>query len=62
MSEVQATDDFCAYCGGPKAIRNPSGACDHLYWPDCLTTQAKLANGILLLPDDLRTLSKDQGE
>lgn len=35
----------CAHCGGSKAIRNPTGACDHLYWPDNLTDEAKRANG-----------------
>ena len=24
----------CKYCGGDKAIRNPSGNCDHLYYPE----------------------------
>lgn len=37
--------DICAHCGFPKSIRNPSGTCDHLYWPDCLTEEAKRANG-----------------
>jgi hypothetical protein len=35
----------CAHCGGPKDIRNPTGKCDHLYWPDNLTDEAKRANG-----------------
>lgn len=26
--------DKCKYCGGDKAIRNPTGNCDHLYYPD----------------------------
>lgn len=38
-------DGTCKHCGGEIAIRNPSGVCDHLYWPDCLTDEAKLANG-----------------
>ena len=25
----------CDHCGGPIAIRNPSGYCDHLYYPEC---------------------------
>lgn len=37
--------DICAYCGQPTALRNPSGTCDHLYWPDMLTDEAKRANG-----------------
>lgn len=36
----------CKHCGGPKAVRNPRGDCDHLYWPDNLTDEAKRANGI----------------
>ena len=24
----------CPHCGGDKAIRNPTGTCDHLYYPD----------------------------
>lgn len=43
------TDDedgaVCAYCGGPIAIRNPTGNCDHLYFPECLSDDAKIANG-----------------
>jgi hypothetical protein len=40
---------MCKHCGGPIAIRNPSGACDHLYWPDYLTDEAKLTNGFALV-------------
>lgn len=35
----------CKHCGGEIAIRNPTGKCDHLYWPDNLTDEAKIANG-----------------
>ncbi|ADJ21937.1 hypothetical protein Hden_1530 [Hyphomicrobium denitrificans ATCC 51888] len=42
---MQEATDTCAHCGGPKAVRNPSGSCDHLYWPDCLSYEARLANG-----------------
>jgi len=42
---MQEATDTCAHCGGPKAVRNPSGACDHLYWPDCLSYEARIANG-----------------
>jgi hypothetical protein len=31
----------CPNCHGPIAIRNPTGACDHLYWPDYLTPEAR---------------------
>lgn len=46
-SEVpDATDAaLCKHCGGPKGIRNPTGSCDHLYWPELLTEEAKTANG-----------------
>lgn len=37
--------DTCKHCGGEIAARNPTGTCDHLYWPDMLTDEAKLANG-----------------
>ena len=35
----------CKHCGGAIAVRNPTGECDHLYWPDNLTDEAKIANG-----------------
>ena len=38
-------EDSCAWCGGLKEIRNPTGKCDHLCWPDNLTDEAKVANG-----------------
>ena len=31
----------CPNCQGPIAIRNPTGTCDHLYFPDMLTPEAK---------------------
>ena len=36
---------ICKHCGGPIEIRNPTGQCDHLYWPDYLTDEAKRVNG-----------------
>jgi Lar family restriction alleviation protein len=27
---------LCKYCGGDIAIRNPTGKCDHLYYPDMI--------------------------
>lgn len=42
-----ADDANCKHCGGRKAERNPTGSCDHLYWPDYLTPDAKRANGFL---------------
>ena len=26
--------ELCRHCGGPIAIRNPTGKCDHLYYPE----------------------------
>lgn len=40
---------LCKHCGGLIAIRNPTGRCDHLYWPDNLTDDAKRANGFRLV-------------
>lgn len=37
--------EVCKHCGGLVGIRNPRGDCDHLYWPDTLTDEAKRANG-----------------
>jgi hypothetical protein len=36
---------ICKHCGHRKDLRNPRGDCDHLYWPDSLTDEAKRANG-----------------
>lgn len=32
---------ICPNCNGPIAIRNPTGKCDHLYWPEYLTDDAR---------------------
>jgi len=40
---------ICKHCGCEISIRNPSGKCDHLYWPDMLTDEAKQANGFRLV-------------
>ena len=48
MTQWQDTERYiptCAHCGGAKSIRNPTGSCDHLFWPDNLTNEAKVANG-----------------
>lgn len=37
--------NLCKFCGGRIDIRNPTGKCDHLYWPDNLTDEAKRLNG-----------------
>ena len=31
-------DDICIICGKEKAIRNPTGNCDHLYYPENLAS------------------------
>lgn len=36
----------CAHCGGPKSVRNPTGKCDHLFWPENLAAEARAANGL----------------
>lgn len=38
----------CGWCGHPIKQRNASSDCDHLYWPDNLTPEAKIANGYRL--------------
>jgi hypothetical protein len=40
-------DELCKHCGGPIATRNPTGTCDHLFWPDNLSADAKRANGFV---------------
>ena len=53
LNTSEATDSkatgsaICKYCGGEIAIRNPMGNCDHLYWPDNLTDEARRINGFL---------------
>ena len=49
-----AYSTICKYCGGEIAIRNPTGKCDHLYWPDMLTDEAKQANGFPLITKQVR--------
>jgi len=41
-------DALCKYCSGPIALVNPTGHCNHVYWPDNLTNEAKEANGYRL--------------
>ena len=37
---VGSAPDFCPHCNMDKAIRNPSGYCDHLKWPEnCMDCQ-----------------------
>jgi hypothetical protein len=44
-AQIDIEDPLCKHCNGPIAVRNPTGDCDHLYWPDLLTDEAKIANG-----------------
>jgi hypothetical protein len=53
-------DDLCAHCGGLKYLRNPTGKCDHIYWPDNLTDEAKRANGYV--PVQKTVWEKCEGE
>lgn len=39
--------DTCKHCGGKISARNPTGRCDHIYWPDNLTDEALRANGYI---------------
>lgn len=43
-------DNLCKHCGGKSSVRNPTGTCDHLCWPDGLTDEARLANGFVPEP------------
>ena len=49
-------DPECPNCHGSISVRNPSGWCDHLYWPRMLTPEAKIkvreAQGEDCLDDD----------
>lgn len=47
--------DVCPNCGGKIAIRNPTGNCDHLYWPEYLTPEAKAK-----LADDDRRAPREE--
>ena len=49
----------CKHCGGPIEIRNPRGDCDHLYWPDMLTDEAKRANGLRMVERTVTTWEQE---
>lgn len=38
---VEKPEELCKYCNGPIKIRNPTGNCDHLYYPE-LVNKGKL--------------------
>jgi hypothetical protein len=39
LEDRNMKDERCKYCGGPVAIRNPTGVCDHLYYPENCNTK-----------------------
>lgn len=41
MTDPHDDNPSCPNCNGPVMVRNPTGKCDHLYWPDLLTPEAK---------------------
>lgn len=45
MTKPKTKRRLCKHCGGPIETRNSTGTCDHLYWPENLTDEAKRANG-----------------
>lgn len=49
MSTELTCSALCKHCGGPIVVRNPTGRCDHLYWPDMLIDEAKRVNGFRLV-------------
>lgn len=52
-------DKVCKHCGGAIAISNPTGTCDHAYWPEMLTNEAKQANGFRLVERQVREWVQD---
>ena len=57
------TKQICKHCGGDVRIRNPSGYCDHLYYPDYCKTCKKNLKGLrkvhksVLLSEPHKTVS-----
>ena len=41
---VEYDDKICPDCLGPIAIRNPSGHCDHLYYPEYKTKSSRVSS------------------
>ncbi len=52
------SEALCLHCGYDKSLRNPSGTCDHLYWPDLLTDEAKRANGYVKMTREVEVWIK----
>ena len=44
-NETKPTSNLCKHCGRSRSLRNPTGKCNHLQWPDMLTDEARIANG-----------------
>ena len=36
----------CLHCNGDVEIRNPTGSCDHLYYPDCCKTCQRIIKAL----------------
>lgn len=60
---VEDKMDLCPNCGGNTAIRNPTGHCDHLYYPENVPTPIQETeekrfdeNGDYLFVKDLKKL------
>ncbi len=51
----------CRHCGEPIAVRNPTGRCDHLFWPDNLTREALAANGLAPVVSDEPIIASENG-
>jgi len=45
-------EDVCPYCKGDKKIRNPTGKCDHLYYPE------NINKGYPNVKEEFKTLSE----
>lgn len=50
---------ICPHCFEDTAIRNPSGFCDHLYYPDCCDVcKGKVKKQILVSREALERMQK----
>jgi hypothetical protein len=41
QEEPCSNQPFCKWCNGPIAVRNPTGKCDHLYYPENVNKEFK---------------------
>lgn len=41
QEEPHSNQPFCKWCNGPIAVRNPTGKCDHLYYPENVNKELK---------------------